>query len=317
MRQTTLGRTNLKTTQAGLGCGGFSVLGLKKYGEAHAANIVRQAYNHGVRFFDTAAVYGTEPAVGIGLSGLQRDSYVISTKMRMGDEWRENPSQHFTKSLDNSLTALKTDYVDIYNLHGITPEYYPITKELLVPEMLKAQESGKIRFLGITEHFSADSNHTMLEAALDDDIFDVIMVGYNLLNPSAAKSILPRAIAQNVGVQCMHAVRQSLSNPPQLKIDIQRILDKGQGGPGLHASENALDFLMQLRQDGTQAASSVMDAAYRYCAHKAGINIVLTGTSSEAHLVDNLNSINSQALPDYIMEKLELLFGNVNCVSGQ
>jgi len=317
MRQTTLGRTNLKTTQAGLGCGGFSVLGLKKYGEAHAANIVRQAYNHGVRFYDTAAVYGTEPAVGIGLLGLNRDSYVISTKMQMGNEWLKNPSQHFAKSLNNSLIALKTDYIDIYNLHGITPEDYAITKELLVPEMLKAQAAGKIRFLGITEHFSADSSHTMLDTALDDDIFDVIMVGYNLLNPSAAKNILPKALAQNVGVQCMHAVRESLSSPPQLKIDIQRILDKNQGGLGLEASENALDFLMQPGPDGTKAANSVMDAAYRYCAHKAGINIVLTGTSSEAHLADNLRSINSKALPDYIMEKLELLFGDVNCVSGQ
>ena len=50
MRTITLGRTGITTTIAGLGCGGTSLIGLKKYGEAHAADIVRKAYDSGVRF---------------------------------------------------------------------------------------------------------------------------------------------------------------------------------------------------------------------------------------------------------------------------
>ena len=317
MRQVTLGRTGLVTTVAGLGCGGFSRLGLKKFGEAHAAGIVRRAYDSGVRFFDTATNYGTEPAVGLGLEGYARDSYVLSTKLPMRDGWRENYKEHFTKTLDASLAALKTDYIDIYNFHGVSPKDYPDVKELLVPEMLKAQAAGKIRFLGITEAFGGDNTHKMLDAALDDDIFDVVMVGYNLLNPSAAKTIFPRTVKQNVGVQCMFAVRHALHDPEQMVIDIQKILDNGQGGPGLEATKSALDFLTQPGPTGAAAAKSIMDAAYRFCAHAAGIHVVLTGTSSEAHLADNLGSINAGPLPGEVLEKLEILFGNSSCVSGQ
>jgi aryl-alcohol dehydrogenase-like predicted oxidoreductase len=157
----------------------------------------------------------------------------------------------------------------------------------------------------------------MLDVALADDIFDVIMVGYNMMNPSAAKTILPRAIKQNVGVQCMFAVRRALSDPAQMNADIQKILDNNQGGVGLEATENALDFLTALGADGTPIASSIMDAAYRFCNHTAGIHVTLTGTSSEAHLTDNLKSLKAKPLPADVLDKLAQLFGLSDCVSGQ
>ena len=317
MRTTTLGRTGIVTTAAGLGCGGFSRIGLPKYGEAHAAGIVRKAYDMGVRFFDTATAYGTESAVGEGLKGLPRDSYAISTKFPLFNEWRADYANLFNKTLDESLLALKTDYIDVYNFHAVWPKDYKDVRELLVPEMLKAQESGKIRFLGITEGFIEDTSHKMLDMALDDDIFDVIMVGYNMMNPSAVKTVLPRAIKQNVGIQCMFAVRRALANLEQMVADIQKILDNNQGGTGLKADELALDFLTSPGPDGKPIAASIMDAAYRFCTHTEGIHITLTGTSSEVHLADNLRSIESEPLPHDILGKLEELFGLSDCVSGQ
>jgi len=317
LKRTVIGRTGIETTVAGLGCGGFSRLGLKKYGQPHAANIVRIAYERGIRFFDTATAYGTEPAVGIGLEGIPRHQYALSTKFPTWEEWRPNYKAIFEKTLEESLAALKTDYIDVYNIHGVSPKDYPDVKALLVPEMHKAQAAGKIKFLGITEAFGDDNTHQMLDVALTDDIFDVIMVGYNILNPSAAKTIFPRAIKQNVGVQCMFAVRHALHDPVQLVVDLQKILDNNQGGPGLTATKDALDFLTQPSPAGKAAAKTIMDAAYRFCTHTEGIHVVLTGTSSEAHLADNLASIESEPLPDEILTKLELLFGNSSCVSGQ
>jgi len=317
MRTITLGRTGIKTTAAGLGCGGHSRLGLEKYGEAHAAGIVQKAYEMGVRMYDTATMYGTETAVGEGLKHFPRESYVLSTKLPVWDNWRENYAEKFYNTLDASLRALKTDFIDVYNFHAVMPNDYKDVKELLVPEMLKAQQQGKIRFLGITERFDGDRSHQMLDAALTDDIFDVIMVGYNLMNPSAAKSILPRAIKQNVGTQCMFAVRRALHNPAQMKADIQTILANNQGGNGLEATEQALDFLTAPDKDGTPIATSIMDAAYRFCTHTAGIHVTLTGTSSETHLADNLRSLASQPLPGGVLDELERLFGTVDCVCGQ
>ncbi|MCL2226763.1 MAG: aldo/keto reductase [Oscillospiraceae bacterium] len=317
MKTITLGRTGIKTTIAGLGCGGFSRIGLEKYGQAHAARIARRAYDLGIRFFDTATAYGTEAAVGEGLAGLPRDSYHISTKYPIWNEWRENYAKRFNETLDESLRLLKTDYIDVYNIHAVSKADYNDVRDMLVPEMKKAQERGKIRFLGVTEGFVSDTAHEMFDIALDDDVFDVIMTGYNIMNPSAAKKVLPRAIKNNVGVLCMFAVRHALANPPQMKADIQKILDNNQGGPGLEAAESALDFLTKPDADGLQVAKSIMDAAYRFCAHTQGVHVTLTGTSSEKHLAANIDSIASTKLPHDALEKLEQLFGLSDCVSGQ
>ena len=317
MKTTILGRTGLVTTTAGLGSGGFSRIGYEKYGEHHAAGIVRRAYELGVRFFDSATLYGTESTVGEGLKGFDRSSYVISTKFPIMEGWRENCKERFAKTLEMSLKALGTDYIDIYHFHGVMPDEYDDVRELLLPEMLKARDAGKIRFPGITERFVLDTSHKMLDKALYDDILDGIMVGFNIMNPSAAKTVFPKALDRNIGVLNMFAVRQALANPAQMKADIVRILEHGQGGPGLEANENALDFLTETGADGLPIASSIIDAAYRFCMHTHGNNVVLTGTGNQAHLEENLKSLESSPLPQSILEKLDSLFGLSDCVCGQ
>ena len=312
MKKIILGRTGLEVTIAGLGAGGHSRLGIAKYGADHASMIVRTAFENGVNYFDTATVYGTEEAVGLGLKGIPRDQYILSTKFPYKDWLDINTPEKLEQVLGESLKALHTDYIDIYNLHGVSPGDYEKTMDIFLPVMQKAQQQGKIRFLGITEAFGSDTSHAMLKKALPDDFFDVIMVGCNIINPSAAKIILPAAAEKNTGVQCMFAVRKALSNPGQLKADIQRMLDKKQADPALTESRGTLEFLVN---EG--AAASIMEAAYRFCRHTPGIHVTLTGTGNAGHLADNLKAIQMPALPENILKQLELLFGKVDCVSGQ
>jgi aryl-alcohol dehydrogenase-like predicted oxidoreductase len=308
MKQVTLGRTGLRATIAGLGCGGFSRIGIAKYGLDHAANIVRTAFDEGVNFFDTATVYGTQEAVGNGLNGIPRDQYILSTKLPYNDKTPEE----LAEMLDESLRLLKTDYVDIYHLHGVSPKDYEQTRDRLVPAMQKAKEQGKIRFLGITEQFAADTSHQMFQKCLPDDLFDVIMVGHNFLNPSAGNYVLPTAKEKNVGVLCMFAVREALSKPDVLRRVVQNMLNAGQADPSLVSLEDTLAFLTENGE-----AASVMEAAYRYCSHTDGLDVILTGTSSAAHLKDNLRSIQLPALSENVLQRLQAMFGNVDCVSGQ
>jgi aryl-alcohol dehydrogenase-like predicted oxidoreductase len=307
MKTTTLGRTGLTVTVGGLGCGGFSRLGIDR-GADHAAGIVRAAYDAGIRFFDTATVYGTQAAVGEGLRGIGRDSYVLSTKFF----YQNKAAADMESDLEESLRELQTDYVDIYHLHGVAPEDYPRARDTFVPVMRKLKQQGKIRFLGITEVFARDTAHEMFKIALPEDLFDVIMTGYNILNPSAAKRVLPPAREKNLGVLNMFAVRKALHSAEQLAIDIDRIIEKGQAGPALIDRAAPLDFLTQ---EGS--AASIMEAAYRFCRHTPGIDVTLTGTGNKAHLLENIASIEQPPLPRGIIEKIEALFGNVDCVSGQ
>jgi L-galactose dehydrogenase len=138
------------------------------------------------------------------------------------------------------------------------------------------------------------------------------MVGYNMLNPSAANTVLPQTIATNIGVQCMFAVRNAFSSHKKLQSFLQTILDKGQGGSKLKAREDMIDVLTQNGVSG-----SITEAAYRFCRHTPGIHVVLTGTGNKEHLLENLRSIAAPPLPKPILDELHELFGDVDCVSGE
>jgi aryl-alcohol dehydrogenase-like predicted oxidoreductase len=307
-----LGQTGLKVTVAGLGCGGHSRLGIDTYGPSHASSLVRAAYDEGIRFFDTSPAYTTEGAVGDGLTGLSRDSYVLSTKFpyRSGSGGVKT-GKELLETLDISLSKLKTDVIDIYHLHGVALQDYDQVMENLYPSLENARQWGKIRFLGITEIFAEDTTHDMLRLhALLGNWFQVIMVGYSLLNPSADKTIFPITREKNIGVLCMFAVRKALSNSEQLSRDIETILAHKQGDSDLLSKEHCLDFI-------SDYGCSIPEAAYRFCRHNPDIHVTLTGTGNREHLHQNCQSLSQLPLPEELSKKLMQMFGNVDCVSGQ
>jgi aryl-alcohol dehydrogenase-like predicted oxidoreductase len=118
---TTLGRTGLETTVAGLGCGGLSRLGLRKGGSMRdAANVVSQALDLGIRFIDTAKVCGTEPAVGMALKG-RRDGVVVSTKLTPLTPEGRVAASFIDSQIDDSLALLGLETIDVMHLHGLRP----------------------------------------------------------------------------------------------------------------------------------------------------------------------------------------------------
>ena len=307
-----MGRTGLEASVAGLGCGGFSRLGMFSKGMDHACRIICQAYDSGVNFFDTATRYGTQSAVGKALEGIPCDSYILSTKFPFNNGGKLKAAEELEKSVDESLKELKTDHIDIYHLHGVLPQAYPAVRDRYYPELLKMKEKGKIRFTGLTELFGTDSSHEALKLSLQDDAWDVVMLGYNIINPSAAKTVLPLTISKHIGTLCMFAVRNSLSNPAELKLDVRRMIAARQVDESLVKEEHTIDFLID---DGY--AKTLMEAAYRFCRHTAGIDVTLTGTGNPEHLAENIRSIQMPPLPREALDRLEAMFGKVDCVSGE
>ena len=136
MIYTTLGKTNLRVSVAGLGTGGFSRLGLKTgKSEDEAARLIHEAVGLGVNFIDTATSYGTEGVVGRALKTIPRDSVVIATKTQFrGKEWR-TPEQ-VVGSLDDSLRLMGIDHVDVFNLHGVELPEYDYALNVIAPALL-------------------------------------------------------------------------------------------------------------------------------------------------------------------------------------
>jgi len=246
MEYTILGRSGLKVSIVGLGCGGPSRLGQATgKSEQESMAVVRQALDLGITLFDTAEVYGTEAIVGKALEVVPRDQVVISTKKLPPSPDRSDPVGELKQGLEQSLRRLRTDHVDIYHLHGVRPEQYRHAYTVLAPVLLRMREEGKLRAVGITEAFIPDPGHQMLQQALAADCWDVMMVGFNLLNPSARRRVFKKTLEKNIGVLGMFAVRRALSQPAQLKALITDLEQRGQIDPGACDAEDPLAFLTQ------------------------------------------------------------------------
>jgi L-galactose dehydrogenase len=311
MDTTVLGRTGLEVSVAGLGCGGHSRLGQATGAtEEESVQLVKRALDRGVTYVDTARAYGTEEIVGRALAG-RRDEVVLSTKAH--PETREGPlsAGALRESVQLSLRRLRTDRIDVFHLHGVTESAYPHCVAVLVPELERLRDEGTIRFLALSERFGDDPAHAMLQRALLDDCWDVVMVGFNLLNPSARARVLTLTGEQDVGVEVMFAVRRALSQPDELRRVVHRLVEEGHIAADDLESEDPLAFLID-----ESGARSVVEAAYRFARHEPGCHVVLTGTGNPAHLDENLASINAPPLPAEDSERLRRLFGHLDHLSG-
>jgi aryl-alcohol dehydrogenase-like predicted oxidoreductase len=309
---TLLGNTGIKVSVAGLGCGGPSLIGLKQDQSGRLSlSLLRQAIDLGVNFFDTAEGYGTESVIGQAITEVARDRIVVCTKKTFPFSNTADPEKEIRRSLEQSLRQLHTDYVDIYHLHGVDFKGYGYAQERFLPVFQKLRAEGKIRAIGITERFVEDPMHTMLRQSLQDNCWDVIMVGFNLLVPSARMNIFPLAKKQGIGVIGMYAARNGLSEPARLKTICRYLVEKGLISPDSLNSEDPLGFIIH---DG--AALTVPEAAYRFCRHEPGIDVVLTGTGNPEHLHSNIAAILKPALPSPVLARLEKVFGNVTLLAG-
>jgi predicted aldo/keto reductase-like oxidoreductase len=197
-----LGRTGLQVSEL---CFGVLPLGplQKNVSEEAAVDLIREALDLGINFFDTAESYKTQPYLGKALRGRNRESVVLATKSaaKTYDEMRA--------SVEKSLAEMETDYIDIYHLHAarVTPAVFSERAGAL--ECLKEYKAkGKIRAVGISTHSVA----VTAAAARRDDI-DVIFplinkLGLGILGGARAEmeAAIEAAAARGKGVYAMKAL---------------------------------------------------------------------------------------------------------------
>jgi L-galactose dehydrogenase len=180
-----------------------------------------------------------------------------------------------------------------------------------VPELIRLREAGKLRFLGITERFGSDTSHAVLQQAARDDIWDVVMVGFNFLNQTAATDLLPRTRAASIGTMCMFAVRGGLASESRARPLIEQLVERGEIDAASIDRNDPFGFLVE---DGRRIP--LAEAAYRFCRHAPGIDVVLTGTGNPAHLAENVRSLQLPPLPPAVVDRLKAIFGRVSSASG-
>ncbi len=192
-----LGRTNQYVTM--LGTGGYHVGWTT---ERDAQEVIEAALEGGVRFFDTAESYGngtSETRYGKYLTPKYRDLIFLMSKSTGKD------AKTVREHLEATLRRLKTDQLDLYQVHAIsTPEDVDSRIQLGVLDvLLKAKEEGKIKYLGFTGHQNPFAHARMLEKTKGSDIFDTVLMPVNVLDQtyfSFTKNVLPTALDRNMGI---------------------------------------------------------------------------------------------------------------------
>lgn len=194
MHTITLGKTGLTVNK-----NGFGALPLQRVSKKDAVYLLQKAFYNGFNYFDTARVYSdSEEKLGAAFS-YTRDKIIISTKTTA------QTSAGFWEDLEQSLKILKTDYIDIYQLHN--PAFCPRPGDGsgLYEAMLEAKKQGKIRFIGITNHRLA-----VAKEAIESDLYDTLQFPFSYLSTRPDIEVVEACSQKNMGFIAMKALSGGL-----------------------------------------------------------------------------------------------------------
>jgi aryl-alcohol dehydrogenase-like predicted oxidoreductase len=203
MEYTTLGKSSLQISRIGFGC-------MSLVQKEISTSILEKAVDVGINYFDTADLYDkglNEELVGNTLKGI-RNKVVLATKV--GNVWRQDGSgwdwnaskSYILKAVESSLQRLRTDYIDLYQLHGGTIDD-PIDEAIEAFELLMQQ--GKIRYYGI----SSIRPNVIREWVNRSNIASV-MLQYSLLDRRPEEGVLPLLVDKGISVLTRGSVAQGL-----------------------------------------------------------------------------------------------------------
>lgn len=202
MKYRILGKTGMKVSVVGVGTWQFGGEWGERYDQSMADRILGRAKDLGINFIDTAECYGdhySESLVGGAIRG-DRANWVVATKF--GHKFHHNfertelwTAADVQQQLEDSLRALQTDYIDLYQFHSGTDEVFDQDD---LWKMLQAQvQAGKIRHLGIS--IGSNDNHYQTSRATQVGA-EAIQVIYNRLDQTPEQRVFPSCIEQNLGV---------------------------------------------------------------------------------------------------------------------
>jgi predicted aldo/keto reductase-like oxidoreductase len=197
MQRMVLGGTGLEAYR--LGFGGIPI---QRVSEAAAVATVRYALEQGLDFIDTSRAYTTsERRIGKALKEFQKASGNDAHRVIVASKSYETTASAVRADLETSLQELDLDHIHLYQCHFVRDdeEYETVTSPGGALEGLRdAKDEGLIGHIGITSH-----SQDVLEQAVDDGLFDTIMVCFSFLEPQAKEGLIPKALAQDVGVLAM------------------------------------------------------------------------------------------------------------------
>ncbi len=232
MRYRALGKTGMIVSE--LGFGGIPIVRVPL---DEAIKLLWRAYDQGITLYDTATAYlDSEEKMGLAFQG-KRHHLILATKTLKRDR------KGAEADLDLSLRRLRTDFIDLYQLHQVSQEseYQAIIAPKGALEgVLKAQEGGKIRHLGVSSH-----NLEMAIRLVKTGLFSVIQFPFNFIEAEAQYELHPLARERNLGILIMKPFCGSLVDNARLVFKFLRQFPDAIPLPGCESIEQ-LDEVVNL-----------------------------------------------------------------------
>jgi aryl-alcohol dehydrogenase-like predicted oxidoreductase len=326
MKYRILGRTGLKVSELGFGCG--SIGGLMVRGEHETqVRVVARAIELGINYFDTARIYGngkSETHLGLVLKELGAD-VLVGTKVQLTAADMERIEKATVESVEGSLRRLGRECVDLIQLHNFIgvhrhPDKGWVGVDDLEPvkhAFQSLQEQGKVRFWGINGLGETDAVHQAVTTACPY----TIQTCYNLLNPTAGTQAHPRSPFQDysrlidvaadnqVGVIAIRilaagALSGTTERHPVAAQSVSPIATGSDYQEDVERSK-AFRFLIE-----DTYASNLVEAAIRFAISKSEVSTALIGISSMEQLEQAAAYAEIGPLPAEALNRLDEVWGS-------
>ncbi len=315
MKYKTLGNTGLKVSELCLGTmtfggrGFWTAIGTLPQEQVNV--LVKQSVDGGINFIDTANIYGegiSEKMTGQAIRdlGLKRDNLVIATKVRgtMGEGPNENglSRKHILQQADESLSRLKTDYIDLYQIHGFDP-LTPFQEILEALDLLV--KSGKVRYTGCC-NLAAWHIMKALGISAQEHLarFVSMQAYYTLAGRDLERELVPLLLDQNIGLMVWSPLAGGLLSG---KYTRQAATTEGRrvnyDFPPVD-KEKAYDIIEVMKNIAVEKEATVAQIALAWLLHQKVVTSVIIGANKPEQLADNLESVNVK-LSASELEKLD------------
>ena len=283
-----LGETSLRVSILGYGA---SPLGdvFRHTDPAEGAAAVHLAVERGINYFDVSPYYGltlAETRLGEALVGLRRQVILATKCGRYGADQFDFSAARITASIDESLTRLRTDYVDLLQAHDVEFGDARQIVEETIPAMRKLQQQGKARFIGITGY----SLRNLMAIAAQVPVDTILTYcRYNLMIDDIDAALIPFARHQGLGI--------INASPLHMGILTER------GAPDWHPAPQSVRDAGQrvvalCRAHGVDAS----EVALRFCLDHHSVASTLVGMSSRKHVERNLKCLELRIDPALLKE---------------
>jgi aryl-alcohol dehydrogenase-like predicted oxidoreductase len=287
MEYAKLGSTDIKVSRIGLGTwsiGGWMWGGTE---ESAAINTIHRALDLGINFIDTAPVYGfgqSEEIVGKALTGKSRDKVIVATKLGLewtkdGQVFRNSSKARITQEIEDSLRRLKTDYIDLYQVHWPDLETsFAETAEALD----HLRQAGKVRAIGVSNYSPAQMDQFRKTCRLESN-----QPPYNLLERQIEEEALPYCHKDDISVIaygpiCRGLLSGRMSSDTKFEGDDLRKVDPKFLQPRFDQYLQAVAKLDSYAQ--AQFGKKVIHLAVRWLLDQPGVTVALWGARKPEQL---------------------------------